>query len=172
MMACSLTSLTTFRRKLPPSSRHVSHAVYLIMETEGYSETSRLYHIAQRHIPEEGCSGIGHSILPDPHLPPTEFRQVVVSFFMWQATVKVKVKVKVKIEKATKAQRGAEVYLYSFFNLGVRWGGWSTPSHGRFTPGERPGTHGIGGWVDPRAGLDGCGKSRLHRDSIPGLSSP
>jgi len=24
---------------------------------------------------------------------------------------------------------------------------------------ERPGTHYIGGWVDPRVGLDGCGKS-------------
>jgi len=37
---------------------------------------------------------------------------------------------------------------------------------------ERPGTHFIGGWVDPRAGLDKCGKSRLHRDSIPRPSSP
>jgi hypothetical protein len=27
-------------------------------------------------------------------------------------------------------------------------------------PQERPGTHCTGGWVDPRAGLDGCGKSR------------
>ena len=27
-------------------------------------------------------------------------------------------------------------------------------------PGERPGTHCIGGWVGLRAGLDGCGKSR------------
>ena len=26
-------------------------------------------------------------------------------------------------------------------------------------PRERPGTHCIGGWVGPRAGLDGCGKS-------------
>jgi hypothetical protein len=26
--------------------------------------------------------------------------------------------------------------------------------------GKRPGTHFIGGWVGPRAGLDGCGKSR------------
>jgi hypothetical protein len=25
---------------------------------------------------------------------------------------------------------------------------------------ERPGTHCTGGWVLPRAGLDGCGKSR------------
>ena len=27
-------------------------------------------------------------------------------------------------------------------------------------PREKPGTHCIGGWVGPRAGLDGCGKSR------------
>ena len=31
---------------------------------------------------------------------------------------------------------------------------------GRFTPGERSDTYFIGGWVGPRAGLDGCGKSR------------
>ena len=37
-----------------------------------------------------------------------------------------------------------------------------------FTPGERPGIHCTGGWVGHMAGLDGCGKSRLHRDSIPG----
>ena len=34
-------------------------------------------------------------------------------------------------------------------------------------PQERPGTNCTGGWVGPRAGLDRCGKSRLHRDSIP-----
>ena len=39
-------------------------------------------------------------------------------------------------------------------------------------PRERPGTHCIGGWVGPSAGLDGRGKSRPHRDSIPGPSSP
>jgi hypothetical protein len=38
-------------------------------------------------------------------------------------------------------------------------------------PRERPGTHCIGGWVGPRAGLYGCGKSRPHRDSIPATSS-
>jgi len=39
-------------------------------------------------------------------------------------------------------------------------------------PRERRGTHCIGGWVGPRAGLDRCGKSRVHRDSIRGPSSP
>ena len=27
------------------------------------------------------------------------------------------------------------------------------------TPGKRPGTHCVGGWVGPRAGVEGCGKS-------------
>jgi hypothetical protein len=38
-------------------------------------------------------------------------------------------------------------------------------------PRERSGTHFTGGWVGLRASLDRCGKSRLHRDSIPGPSS-
>jgi hypothetical protein len=34
-------------------------------------------------------------------------------------------------------------------------GEWSASRPGRFNPGERaPGTHWIGGWVSPRAGLD------------------
>ena len=33
-----------------------------------------------------------------------------------------------------KSHRGVEVQLYSFFNLGVRWGRYSTPRPGRFTP--------------------------------------
>jgi len=39
-------------------------------------------------------------------------------------------------------------------------------------PRERLGTHIIGGWVGPTAGLDGCKKSRPHQDSIPKPSSP
>jgi hypothetical protein len=39
-------------------------------------------------------------------------------------------------------------------------------------PPERPGTHCTGGWVGLRAGLDWCGKSRPHRNSIPGPSIP
>jgi len=38
--------------------------------------------------------------------------------------------------------------------------------------GKRPSTHYVGDWVDPGAGLDGCGKSRPQRDSIPRLPSP
>ena len=37
---------------------------------------------------------------------------------------------------------------------------------------ERPGTHCIGGWVGPRTGLDRCERSRPHRNSISGHSSP
>jgi hypothetical protein len=39
-------------------------------------------------------------------------------------------------------------------------------------PQERPGTHCIGGWLSPMSGLDGRGKFRPHRYSIPGNSSP
>ena len=39
-------------------------------------------------------------------------------------------------------------------------------------PPENPGTHCIGGWVGPRAGLKSCGKSGPHRDSIAGPSNP
>jgi hypothetical protein len=34
-------------------------------------------------------------------------------------------------------------------------------------PGKRPDTDCMGDWVKPRAGLEGYGKSRPHRDSIP-----
>ena len=44
--------------------------------------------------------------------------------------------------------------------------GWAVNATPRpFNPRERPGTHCIRGWVDPSAGGDGCGKSRLP----PGL---
>jgi len=67
---------------------------------------------------------------------------------------------------------GVDVYLYSSFNLGTRCGWVINATPRPLYPRERPGTHCIGGWVDPRAGLDVCRKSRLHRDSIPGPFSP
>jgi hypothetical protein len=51
---------------------------------------------------------------------------------------------------------GEEVLFLLILNLGTRWG-WvvSVTPRPHFTPGERTsGTHWIGGWVGPRAGLD------------------
>jgi len=48
------------------------------------------------------------------------------------------VKVKFTLEQATKAQRGVEIELYSFFNIGARWGGLSTSHPSRFIPGKDP----------------------------------
>ena len=39
-------------------------------------------------------------------------------------------------------------------------GVWLTPRPAALLPGKTLRTHCIGGWVGPRAGLDGCGKSR------------
>ena len=49
-------------------------------------------------------------------------------------------------------------------------GGQATPRP--LYPWERLGTHCIGGWVGPRSRSDGCGKSRLHRETIPVPSRP
>jgi hypothetical protein len=62
--------------------------------------------------------------------------------------------------------------LYSFLNFGARWRWVVNVTPRPFYPRKRPGTHCKGGWVGPRAGLDRCGKSRLHRDSIPPTVHP
>ena len=54
-----------------------------------------------------------------------------------------------------------------FLTTALEGGGWSAARPGRTLPQERPGTHFTGGWVGPRAGLDGQ-KITPHRDSIPG----
>ena len=40
------------------------------------------------------------------------------------------------------------------------------------SPGRSSGTRCAEGWLESRAGLDGSGKSRLHRDLIPGTVQP
>jgi hypothetical protein len=73
---------------------------------------------------------------------------------------------------ARKVHEGPEEILYCFFNIGAKWGGWSTSHPGRVTPGKDPvPTVQEAGWAT-KSGLDGCGKSRPHRYSIPGPSSP
>ena len=49
--------------------------------------------------------------------------------------------------------------LYSSFNFDARQGFVVNATSRPLYPQERPGTHCTGGWVDSRAGLDGCGKS-------------
>jgi hypothetical protein len=44
--------------------------------------------------------------------------------------------VKLTLEQAPKAQRGSRGAALLFFNLGVKWGGWSKLRPGRFTRGK------------------------------------
>jgi hypothetical protein len=50
---------------------------------------------------------------------------------------------------------GVEMYLYFFFNLGTRRWRVVNVTLRPLCPRERKGTDCIGGWVGPRAGLDG-----------------
>jgi hypothetical protein len=49
-----------------------------------------------------------------------------------------------------------------FLTLTLDGSEWSVSCPGHFTPGERtPGTHWIGGWVDPRADLVAMEKIKM-----------
>jgi hypothetical protein len=52
--------------------------------------------------------------------------------------------------------------MHIFLTWALAGGECSALRPGRCTPGERvPGTHWIGGWVDPKAGLDGLEKRKF-----------
>jgi hypothetical protein len=57
---------------------------------------------------------------------------------------------------------GECMYTNTFFLTSALVGGqWSASRPGRFTPGERaPGTHWIGGWVDPQS-QSGLGEEKI-----------
>jgi hypothetical protein len=66
------------------------------------------------------------------------------------------------------AYGGVDVYSHIFLTSALVGGEWSASRPVRFTPGERaPGTHWIGGWVGPRAGLDDVEKRKFL--TVPGL---
>jgi hypothetical protein len=49
-----------------------------------------------------------------------------------------------------------------FLGLSTSWGEWPASHPGRFIPRERaPGTHCIGGWVNPRASLGDVEKRKF-----------
>jgi hypothetical protein len=70
-----------------------------------------------------------------------------------------------------KAYGGVNAYIHIFLTSELAGGEWSALRSYRFTPpppGERaPGTHWIGDWVCPRAGLDGVEKRKCL--TLPGL---
>jgi hypothetical protein len=54
-----------------------------------------------------------------------------------------------------KAYGVVDVYIHIFLTSALAGGEWSASRPCRFTPGNRtPGTLQIGGWVDPRAGIE------------------
>jgi hypothetical protein len=58
--------------------------------------------------------------------------------------------------------------MHMFLTSVLAGGEWSASRPGRFTPGERaPGTHWIGGWMDPIAGMDDLEKRKFL--NLPGL---
>jgi hypothetical protein len=54
-----------------------------------------------------------------------------------------------------------------FLDLAISWRSVSASCLGRITPGKDPGTHWIGGCVDPRAGMDDVEKRKFL--TLPGL---
>jgi hypothetical protein len=61
-----------------------------------------------------------------------------------------------------KVYRGVDVQTHVFLTSVLHGDEWSASLACRFTPGERaPGTHWIGGWVNPRAGLDDMEKYKF-----------
>jgi len=83
-----------------------------------------------------------------------------------------KVKVKVPRYRPVVAQRVGRGIALLFHDRGTR-GGVSGQRHApaALYPRERPGTHCTGGWVGPRAGLDGR-KISSPPGFDPGPSSP
>jgi hypothetical protein len=61
-----------------------------------------------------------------------------------------------------KAYGGVGLQIRIFLTSALVGGDWSGPCPGSFTPGERaPGIYWIGGWMDPRIGLDDVEEGKL-----------
>jgi hypothetical protein len=75
-----------------------------------------------------------------------------------------------------KAYWGVAVYIHPFLTSALYEGEWSASRPDRFTSREVvPGTHWIGGWAGPRAGLDAVEKRKIpspYQVSILLSSSP
>jgi hypothetical protein len=90
------------------------------------------------------------------------------------AHINVKVKLSLCFNYAPRHEGVLGKWMYSSTHSlasAIDGGEWSASRPGRFTPRERdPGTHWIGGWVGPRAGLDAVVKRKIRsprRESNP-----
>jgi hypothetical protein len=120
-----------------------------------------------------GRSGSHVIVLFTRHLPEgAEENHGNILFGWWRSYREPPTKVKFTLEQDMKAQKCLEVLLYSFFNLGARWVGWSKPRPGRITSEIDAVLIVLGSWASSRIGVDGREKSRPHRDSIPGTAQP
>jgi hypothetical protein len=67
-----------------------------------------------------------------------------------------------------KAYGRVDVQFHIFLTSALVGGEWSVSRPRRFTPRERaPGTHWLGGWMDPRASLDDVERRKFL--TLPGL---
>jgi hypothetical protein len=71
------------------------------------------------------------------------------------------------LEQATKVHKGSRSIVLLFLYLGARWGWVVNATPRPFYPRGWPCSHCIGGWVGPRAGLEGCGKSLPPEPTSP-----
>jgi hypothetical protein len=86
---------------------------------------------------------------------------------LWEKTL-IETRIKLDVKKVKKKCKAVSLHAMEAhgvrgLNLGTRWG-WvvSVTPWPRFTPGERtPGTHWIGGWAGPRAGLDAEARRKI-----------
>jgi hypothetical protein len=101
--------------------------------------------------------------VPGDYTSSDKFGQPLILHFGFESSVdRIRMKLgkgKGKVHPRTGHEGPEEEQIYSSTipsTSALDRGGWSTQCPGRFTPRERTGTHCIGGWVGPRAGLVGC----------------
>jgi hypothetical protein len=94
----------------------------------------------------------------------TKFQQQSIKKRGYQPVLKVKVKLSLCFNWAPRHKDvlGKQRYRSTQSLTSALHGGeWSASRLGRFIPGTAHGTHWIGGWVGPRAGLDTVSKRKI-----------
>ena len=123
----------------------------------------------------QGRSGRVRKIFP-PHrdsIPgPSSPQRVAITTELPGPFMIKKCKVKFTLEQDTNPRGEGEVQLYSFFNLGARWCGWSKPRLGRFTSGKNPVHIVQEAWWTSGPVWTVAENLAPHRNSIPLPSSP